>query len=263
MNQYVFPWGIYIGELLPSSTAAGTNDIPVLLPAETGGFAVDYDETSQTIANHFMENVVLLLAEALPPKALHVHVFDFDIAPRFCYLSQLKNHGPYHLYPTVAAAKKGFDEREETARHRLHDQLPPEIADLSEYNQTAQYPEPYHLLLINMDYYPDDLTGAKRIRSFFDSTGKAGIYTILYQSYENDEDRGGNREKILSRLRQRFHALTIRNKTGTFSPELFEFSQLCEFYNYQLADANQTQIVQQLIGNLADNEKNNSESESL
>ncbi len=263
MNTYAFPWGIYIGDLIASQVAADTNDIPVLLPANAGGFAVDYDEASETISNCFIENVVLLLAQALPPKALHIHVFDFDTAPRFRYLSQLKSHGLYHLYPTAEAAKKGFDEIEATARNRLHELLPPDVADISEYNQAAQYPEPYHLLLINGDYYPDDLIGAKRIRSFFDSASKAGIYTIFYNVDKNNEEVNDNRKNSLAYLRQRFNKLMIHDKTAVLSAELFEFSELCEYYDYQLADANQTHIMQQLIDELTESENSNGDSDFL
>ncbi|PID63573.1 MAG: hypothetical protein CR974_01705 [Gammaproteobacteria bacterium] len=255
MNTYTFPWGIYIGDLTPKTSATDTDDIPVLLPAEAGGFMVNYDSDSEAVSNQFIENVVLLLAQALPPKALHIHVFDFDTAPRFRYLSQLKSHGLYHLYATAETAKKGFDGLEETARHRLHELLPPEITNLSAYNETADYPEPYHLLLVNMDYYPDDFVDVKRIKSFFDSAGKAGIYSILYNGDDDEEEMKGNREKSVNYLCQRFNALEIVDKTAELSPQLFEFSELCEFYDYELVDANQTQILKQLLDAFSANEQ--------
>ncbi|MDP8184599.1 FtsK/SpoIIIE domain-containing protein [Phocoenobacter skyensis] len=263
MNKYAFPWGIYIGELTPKENVPETEDIPVLLPSEKGGFCVDYDEESETISNQFIENIVLLLMQALPPKSLHIHTFDFDTAPRFRYLSQLKAHKLYHLYANTEQAKKGFDELEEIARHRLHDLLPPEIANLSEYNQTAQYPENYHLLLINLDYYPDDFIGVKRIKSFFESASKAGFYTIFYNGIEDDEELKGNREKSLSYIKQKFATLSIEDKTASLNTDLFEFSQLCEFYDYQLADTNQTQIIANIIENLTACEKENTKTDFL
>ncbi|MDP8080062.1 FtsK/SpoIIIE domain-containing protein [Phocoenobacter skyensis] len=263
MNKYAFPWGIYIGELSPKENVAETEDIPVLLPSEKGGFCVDYDEKSETISNQFIENIALLLMQALPPKSLHIHTFDFDTAPRFRYLSQLKTHKLYHLYANTEQAKKGFDELEEIARHRLHDLLPPEIANLSEYNQTAQYPENYHLLLINLDYYPDDFIGVKRIKSFFESASKAGFYTIFYNGVEDDEELKGNREKSLSYIKQKFATLNIEDKAATLNTDLFEFSQLCEFYDYQLADTNQTQLIANIIENLTACEKENTKTDFL
>ncbi|MDP8171627.1 FtsK/SpoIIIE domain-containing protein [Pasteurella skyensis] len=263
MNKYAFPWGIYIGELTPKEDIAETKDIPVLLPSEKGGFCVDYDEESETISNQFIENIVLLLMQALPPKSLHIHTFDFDTAPRFRYLSQLKAHKLYHLYANTEQAKKGFDELEEIARHRLHDLLPPEIANLSEYNQTVQYPENYHLLLINLDYYPDDFIGVKRIKSFFESASKAGFYTIFYNGIEDDEELKGNREKSLSYIKQKFATLSIEDKTASLNTDVFECSQLCEFYDYQLADTNQTQIIANIIENLTACEKENTKTDFL
>ncbi|MBS9783385.1 MAG: AAA family ATPase [Pasteurella sp.] len=263
MNKHTFPWGIYIGELSPKENVAKTEDIPVLLPSEKGGFCVNYDEESETISNQFIENIALLLMQALPPKSLHIHTFDFDTAPRFRYLSQLKTHKLYHLYANTEQAKKGFDELEEIARHRLHDLLPPEIANLSEYNKTAQYPENYHLLLINLDYYPDDFIGVKRIKSFFESASKAGFYTIFYNGVEDDEELKGNREKSISYIKQKFATLSIEDKTASLNTDLFEFSQLCEFYDYQLADTNQTQIIANIIENLTACEKENTENDFL
>lgn len=258
-TTHAFPWGIYIGEL----TKADADDIPVVLPAETGGFWVDYDTDSQAIASHFIENVVLLLAESLPPQAVQWHVFDFDIEPRFRYLSQLKTHGLYHLYADSEKAKIGFNNLENTARHRLHELLSPEVATISEYNQSSNYPEAYHIALINADYYPDDLIGTKRIKALFDSAAKAGIYTIIYHATDSDEDSTGNREKSLTYLRQRFASLCIHHKTATLSPELFEFTELCQFYDYELADANHTQITKQLISQLTDSEQQHGDSDFL
>lgn len=258
-----FPWGIYIGDLISKIDTDDTDDIPVLLPAKAGGFCVDYDANSKILTNSFIESTVLMLAEALPPKALHIHIFDFDIEPRFRYLSKLKPHGLYHLYDTTNVAKIGFDQLENIARHRLHELLSPEINNLSKYNQTANYPEPYHLVLINLDDYPDDNVGIKRIKAFFNSATKAGIYTIAYHNSDHNEEMNGNREKNFTHLRQHFKQLSINNKTATLSPELFEFSELCEFYDYELADANHTQITEQLLNDLTDSQQQHGDSDFL
>ncbi|PID47759.1 MAG: hypothetical protein CSB47_00175 [Proteobacteria bacterium] len=263
-QQYTFPWGVYIGELSAKSSDADSPDIPVLSPAEAGGFRVDYDEFSEVMASDFIENALLLLAEALPAKALQIHVFDFATAPRFRYLSQLRSYDAYRLYGNSKMAQNGFDHIEELAKHRLHELLPPEVQDLSEYNQTATYPEAYHVLLINLDDYPDDFSGFKRIKSLFHHASKAGIYTILYGS-DVDTDTESNRQRVksLDYLAERFAPLTITDKQFILSEALFGFAELQDYYDFLPVECNKSAVLAGLTERLNTQQQDNTEADFL
>ncbi len=250
-DTYTFPWGVYIGDLMSADKTTEPNSLPVLLPTDVGGFCIDYDTASENIANQSIENIVLLLADVLPAKLLHFHIFDFDIAPRFRYLSQLKSYGLYHLYTDEQSAKDAFENLEKMARYRLHDLLTPEMKNLSEYNQQAENKEDYHIVLINMNYYPDEAINVRRVKSFFDSASKAGFYTIFYNASDNHDDMEGNREKSFNYLRQRFHRVDMKDEIVRLSPELFGFAGLCKQCGFKIADADRSQIIAELIDALS------------
>jgi len=47
-----FPWGIYIGDLIDDN-----DTIPLCLDSKQGGFCLLFDESSEAIANNFIENI--------------------------------------------------------------------------------------------------------------------------------------------------------------------------------------------------------------
>jgi len=54
--SHKFPWGIYIGDLIDNN-----DSIPLCLDSKQGGFCVLFDESSEQIANNFIENIALKL----------------------------------------------------------------------------------------------------------------------------------------------------------------------------------------------------------
>jgi len=169
-NQ-AFPWGIYIGDLIDNS-----DTIPLCLDSKQGGFCVLFDESSEEIANNFIENVALKLFEVLPIGRIEVDVFDFG-KPRFMKLSALKSANLYTVSFSKNRASDRFDALDELQNERLHTLLNYETPTLSEYNELHQASETYQLLLINLDDFPDEMSSEKRIKNFFDSLYEAGFYT--------------------------------------------------------------------------------------
>ncbi len=49
-----FSWGTYIGDLIDNN-----DTIPLCLDSKQGGFCLLFDESSEAIANNFIENVAL------------------------------------------------------------------------------------------------------------------------------------------------------------------------------------------------------------
>jgi hypothetical protein len=167
-QNYAFPWGIYIGDLIDNSS----DTIPLCLDSKEGGFCVIFDKNSEPIANNFIENIALKLFEVLPIGDMVVDIFDFSHKKRFMYLSSLQNDKLYDIAFNQRTATDKFDTIEEIALYRHHSIL--------SYNTPTKFKEQYHLLLINLDSFPDEMSSVKRIKNFFDSAYEAGFYTIAF-----------------------------------------------------------------------------------
>lgn len=156
-NNYIFPWGIYVGNLINNS-----NTIPLCLDSKQGGFCLLFDEMSEDIANNFMENIALKLFEVMPLGAIEVDIFDFG-APRFMKLSALKKLNLYNVFFSKNRASTQFDALEELKNDRLHNILTFDTPTLSEYNELNNQKEKFHLLLINLEDFPDEMSSPRRI----------------------------------------------------------------------------------------------------
>ena len=85
-KNHAFPWGIYIGDLIDNN-----DTIPLCLDSKQGEFCVLFDESSEQIANNFIENIALKLLEVLPIGDIVVDIFDFSHKKRFMHLSSLQH----------------------------------------------------------------------------------------------------------------------------------------------------------------------------
>ena len=243
MEQHIFPWGIYIGDFINEDNESAAH-IPVLLPAETGGFCVVYDEKSEAVANNLIENTAFEIARVLPPQSVEFHVFDFGHKKRFSWLFMLQSHKLYHIALNSDAAARAFNRLEALSQHRHHELLSPKTPTLREYNAVNTYPEPYHILLIHLEYYPDDFAGYLRLKSFFDAAAEAGIYTILFvQEHTENLEKNTNRAKCLDYLHNRFPKLHIRDKQVQLNDDLFAFSKLKQWYDFIPPDSNRESIL--------------------
>ena len=91
-HNHAFPWGIYIGDLTDNS-----DTIPLCLDSKQGGFCVLFDDSSEQIANNFIENIALKLFEVLPIGDIVVDIFDFSHKKRFMHLSSLQKEKLYDI----------------------------------------------------------------------------------------------------------------------------------------------------------------------
>ena len=150
--QQAFPWGVYIGDLLDGQD----NTIPLLLDSRKGGFCVIFDEESEKTAFNLIENVALKLLDVVKLGNLLVDIIDHSHKPHFQALAALKSEGLYHIAISQQEAKHKFEDLEKIAIHRHHEILNARTPDISTYNQTAKFPEQYHLLLLNLEHFPDE-----------------------------------------------------------------------------------------------------------
>lgn len=248
MQNHAFPWGIYIGDFINEHAEEHATRLPVLLPADTGGFCVVYDEESEAIANNLMENVALSVAQVLPAQAIEFHVFDFGHKKRFPYLAMLQTAKLYHIALNSDAAARAFAGLEAISQRRYQELLTPQRPTLSAYNRHSNYPEPYHFLLIHLEYYPDDFTGYLRLKSFCEAAADAGIYTILFTPLQREnQENSSNREKCLEYLMQRFPQLTIQHKQVHLHKDLFAYPELAQWYDFVFPGHNREAIAQHII----------------
>jgi len=253
-NNYAFPWGIYIGELIDNS-----DSIPLCLDSKEGGFCVLFDESSEQITNNFIENIALKLFEVLPIGDIVVDIFDFSHKKRFMHLSSLQNEKLYDIAFNQNSATNKFNVIEETALNRHHNILTSTAPTISDYNQQSKFREQYHLLLINLDSFPDEMTSAKRIKNFFDSAYEAGFYMIAFGSRNILESELKATQVILNQ----FPHIYIANKEITLTKKLFEFADMLEDYVFEYVNDNKDSIIKNLISQLQKENEGSSEQNFL
>jgi nucleoside-triphosphatase THEP1 len=246
-SQHAFPWGVYIGDLLDDN-----DTLPVCLDSEQGGFCVLFDDDSEHIANNFIENIALKLFEVLPDKAICVDIFDFSYRKRFQYLSELQNDQLYQIARHSNEASSQFNQLEKIVLHRHHDLLSVKTTNLSQYNQNTEFTEQYHLLLINLDHYPDDITSFQHIRGFLDSAYDAGFYCIAF-AHQKIIDR---EEKVTQAVLERFPLLYIQDKQCQLTPTLFKAVDLVQGYDFESVNDNKDLIIETLLARLQQPQEN-------
>ncbi|NEW59719.1 hypothetical protein GSY74_00340, partial [Sulfurovum sp. bin170] len=254
LNNHAFPWGIYIGDLIDND-----DTIPLCLDSKQGGFCVIFDEGSEKVANNFIENIALKLFEVLPIGDIIVDIFDFSHKKRFMHLSSLQNEKLYDIAFNQNSATNKFNAIEEIALNRHHDILTSTAPTISDYNQQSKFKEQYHLLLINLDSFPDEMTSQKRIKNFFDSAYEAGFYTIAFGSTEVLESESKATQAILNQ----FSHLGIEDKKIKLTKELFEFSDMIEDYEFEYVNDNKDKIIENLLVELKKEDNSSTEKDFL
>ncbi|CAA6809154.1 MAG: Cell division protein FtsK [uncultured Sulfurovum sp.] len=254
IQNHAFPWGIYIGDLIDNN-----DNMPLCLDSKQGGFCVLFDDESEVTANTFIENVALKLFEVLPMGDMLVDIFDFSHKKRFMHLSSLQSQKLYNIAFNQNNATTKFNKIEEIALERHHNTLSFETPTISEYNQKSKFKEQYHLLLINLDSFPDETTSKKRIKNFFDSAYEAGFYTIAFGSQDILESEVNATQVILNQ----FVHLSIKNNTFKFTKELIEFADIIKKYDFEYVNDNKDKIIQSLLAQLEKEENNSGEKDFL
>ncbi len=251
-KNHTFPWGIYIGDLIDN------NDIiPLCLDSRQGGFCVLFDDTSQAVANNFIENVALKLFEVMPIGMIKANIFDFgDI--RFLALATFERLGLYDIAYEPKSSKHKFEALHELSRDRIHGVLEG-YESLSDYNKESDYAESYHLLLINVEDFVNEMGNIRELKRFFDTAFKAGFYTILFGGIALKESKS----EIMQEMLSHFPKLSIEKQKFYLTKELFEFADMLEEYEFNSVDDNKEQIVQTLMAQYKTKEANSSEQDFI
>ncbi len=222
-NNYYFPWGIYIGDLVENN-----DRVPLLIDSQKGGFCVIYDENSEEVANNFIENIALRLFEVLPIEDIEVNIFDFSIKKRFLHLSSLANDNLYDISINLNEVNLKFNNLEKIAINRHHNLLSAKTPTISHYNQNNKFREKFHILLINLEHYPNNLASDKRLKEFFKSSYEAGFYVIAF----GNGDILNLQSNVTQHILYKFQNINIQNKQIIFNNEILEYRNKFKIKNF-------------------------------
>lgn len=237
MSSFIFPWGVYIGDLVND-----TDTIPLLIDSQKGGFCLLFDEQSEAIAEDLVENIALSLVDVLPISLLKTELFTFG-KKRFMHLASLQKCGIYDVAFTLNRAKTLYDTIEELILTRHHTLLSFETPTISDYNQQSSTKEPYHLVLLNLDDFPDETTSPKRIKNFLESAYDAGVYIVAFGSKDILHKPPKATKVILDKLPH----ITINNNNFTFDKEIFDFDKILETHSFEYLNQNKSIIVKSVL----------------
>jgi energy-coupling factor transporter ATP-binding protein EcfA2 len=208
--------------------------VPFLLNTNNGGFCFEYDEHSEIFCFDLLENIVFDFIEQIPINHVSIHVLDFSIKNRFPYLSQLKSENIYNLF-SRKNAKDEFEKLLEISRTRHHEILTPATPTVSIYNETSNFKEKYHLLLINLEHFPSEIIMFNEIKSFFDSCFEAGFFILTYTSKEMKFSKPND---SFYYLYDKFQIIKIKNNNIKVNENFFPYMDLYTRYNFNHIDLN-------------------------
>ena len=219
-----FPWGVFAGELHERG-----HTLPLFLPAQNGGFTLFFDNESEAEASRFIENIALYLTSVLPQGLVKSVVFDFGYKKRFPDLASLKAAHLYDIALDPEEAQRHFAQLEKVSLYRHHELLSPEVATISDYNRLhEENPEPYCLLLLNLNNFSDNIISPEKINAFFASAFEVGFFTVAFGTQTLAE----NQTETVKMLTKRFPPLQfVHNKLhfGKAYPVLQKVTELHPF----------------------------------
>lgn len=181
---FSFPWGLCVGRLV-----AGENLHNAIVSTASGGLFVTYDTTGSQDATQIVETAVLSLYDAVPHRALEVHVIDYSIRKRFQNISRLAALKHYRLYDNSRAADTFMLDMDELARYRHHELLNDAVPTISDYNQSALQPEKYIVIVLNLSDYPGNTPGQiDLLMRLSEASLDAGIFIVAHTNVDINND---------------------------------------------------------------------------
>ncbi len=240
-SRCIFPWGVYIGDLLDDQKA-----LPLLLPSSRGGFSVTFDEISEDDASDFIQRVVLKLMGVSSANLIKVNIFDFSYKKRFANLWKFKEYGLYSISLDTDEALRDFAQLEKKLLHRYHELLSRENPTLSQYNNATDKKEQYQILILNLEYFPQDEQLSKRMKDFFTAAYDAGFYTIVFALDEVIKTDTQSVQYFLNL----FPSLSFKNHQLNIDTTLYPFEGKNENYCFIQIDDNQDLLVEDILSSI-------------
>lgn len=243
-SNTAFPWGIYLGDFYNKN-----ENIPFFIPSTFGGVLISYNDEIENESNNLIENIALSISEFVQYGLVNYHIFDYSHKKRFDYLSKLSTYNLYHIYLNNKQAQEGFNLIEIESQTRHHERLSSNCPTVSIYNKNNQFPLLYHVIIINLDCYPEDNHNTKRLNEFLKSSFEAGCYIIAFGNNKTFKQQA---ERIQP-FQNLFAIKNLKIDDGLFKSLLSE-------YQFNFININPIKIINNITSSL--NDKNNIEYET-
>lgn len=240
---------IHFGEL--NSTTFG--NLPLYLPAKQGGFCLHYNKPDEAEISRLIENITLSIISSLPSGLAQVDIFDFRNRKAFPYLSELKKHKLYSVALNTRAANDLFNQLEELIQHRYHELFIGET-NLDQYNERAYRKENYHIVIFNLDDFPDNQISPRRVQAFFESAFNAGIYVIAFTQKEiiTNSQQQHSKAAFIDIL----PAISFENNLWAMPEQTFPLKDFLDAdFRLKMLDINQHSILNRLNNELTEKQE--------
>lgn len=231
----IFPFGICIGNLTKEDTK-----FPFLIDSKKGGFCVLYDKKSERLGIDIVEHIALNLLEVMAYDKLKVRLIDFG-RNKFLYLATIKDKNIFDIYFSREIGYKEFEKLEEHLQYRNHYLLNYELPTLNDYNKANNFCEPYFLLLLNLDSFPDEDISEKRIYNFISSAYDGGYFIIPFGT----KDMQNN--KAVKTILDYYNHIEIDNNSITISDELYPLKEIKDIFNYEFTHQDREIMVKNIL----------------
>ena len=233
--QQKFPWGIYLGTLLPD-----VEKLALFLPTQKGGFTLMFDQESQEDAYTLVERVVLRLLERFPGGDLCVREINFGYVKRFLSFDAYEEAGCYRVSRTREEARKSFsallDEIEE--RKRLFFEAG--VHDMAAFHEKNPHMKmPYYLFLVDLDVFPENYCDYERIKTFFAQAWRYGVYTIAFGMENRLFKLDGDTGRLIS---QQFPQFSYENGRVSMTHLFFQEIGLPAARHFSLTPLHKTAV---------------------
>lgn len=206
-----FPWGVNVAKIRHPKNG---ETVPGLLPTSPGGFLVSYVEGRTQEANLLIQNAVASILAQLPIQGANINVLDFSIKNQFSILSVLEASKIFKTHHFASDAMAYLEQVECLCVERHHNLLGSNFMTLSDYNQQATGPEPYTIIILNLNDFPTNAASIEKLSKVLSSAHEAGFYTILSCniSQEFSGADANKREQFLQFVREKYPELNLKHE---------------------------------------------------
>lgn len=238
-ENYTFPWGFHLGDLTKDRSS-----MPLYTPTNDGGFCLLYDKVSEKKADTMMECLALELLSTMPHESLTVDLFDFG-KKKFYSLSPLQYMQTYRVSHNKEMVESRFEEIENIIIARHKELLCCNRQTIDEHNQKSKMKKDYHLILMNLEKFPNDDIELRRIKNFVESACAAGVYVIGFGYHEILESENESVQAILKHFK---HVKVSQNKFD-INEKIFEFTELLDNHDFEPLNIEKELLLQKAMDN--------------
>ena len=238
-ENYTFPWGFHLGDLTKNG-----GSMPLYTPTNDGGFCLLYDKVSEKKSDTMMECLALELLATMPHESLTVDLFDFG-KKKFYSLSPLQYMQTYRVSHNKDMVEARFEELENIIITRHQELLCCNRQTIDEHNTKSKMKKDYHLILMNLEKFPNDDIELRRIKNFVESAYAAGVYVIAFGYHEILESKNESVQAIL----KQFKHIKVSQNEFAITEKIFEFVELLEDHEFEPLDIEKELLLQKAMDN--------------